>query len=99
MPDVPPQAHATILREVRELKNKLAAVGDGTHRRLHHLCFEAANVTLGQCHSAISETRDKARIVEELRRAYEALGRWLNGPAAPAVVPTREQLQKLWGRL
>ena len=99
MPHVPPQDHAEILREVGELKNKVATLGDATYEGRDHACFDKADATLEQCYSAINETTDQSRIVEELQNAYHALARWMNGPAAPAVVPAREQLQRLWGRL
>ena len=99
MTDVPSQDHTEILREVGDLKNNVVELGRVTVQGVDHFCFEAADTALERCRSAISGTKDRSRIVAELQKAYDALAQWVNGPAAPAVVPAREQLQRMWGRL
>jgi hypothetical protein len=99
MPEIPAQAHATILREIRNLNAKIVALDKATEAPEGYLGFEWAEVTLGNCHEAINETRDPARIVKALKTAYAALAQSANGPAAAEVQGARKTLEIIWKEL
>ena len=72
---------------------------EATDSRQDLLGFKVCEIALGTCHTAIKDTTDSAQIVRLLKKAYAAMADRANGPAASAVVPAREQLQKIWGKL
>jgi hypothetical protein len=99
MPGVADQAHAQILRQIRGAKDGVVALRKATKVKTGYMGFELVETTLADCHAAIADERDQARIVTMLKRAAGALGVFGGGDAAPSVDHVREVLRRLWEEL
>ncbi len=99
MPEVPPAAHAEILREIRGAQTDVAALQNATKVKTGYIGFVMVENTLSACHEAVNNTREKAEIITMLRRADGALALFGGGDVAPAVDRTRQRLGELLAEL
>jgi len=85
MPDVPPAAHAMILRQLRSALDDVTALREATAQiPTGYMGFETAATTLSACHEALASIRDKAQIIAKLKLADASVAMIGGGAVAPA---------------
>ena len=93
MPDVAPQTHAAILREIRAVRADVVALRKTSPVQQGYMGFELAETTFADLHEAVNGTRDPALIATFLKRAFAALNTTGGGAVAPALDRARPKFQ------
>lgn len=99
MADISPQAHADILRAIREAQADVRALRANTKVQQGYVGFDLAESTLAACHEAVSGVRDRAAIATMLKKAVAALALTGGGAVAPAIQRTLATLEAITNEL
>jgi hypothetical protein len=95
VPEVAPQAHAAILREIRAAQADVDALSKSTKPKNGYMGFELAKSTLAGLHSAVNDTKDQAALVTMLKGAFAQLRLVAGGDVAPAIERARVKFKEI----